>query len=277
MDSLSEILKRFDLHAQVFYSGNLCELSEFEESGSHRGHLHILYSGKLTLTGSQLEDVKIDQPSLLFFPQGRLHRLLPDPDVGADLVCATIEYGASSQLSAHPIASSLPHFLGYTLKDHSDMQQITELLFTEAFSQNKGKQIMINKLCDIFLLHILRKVIEAEEVTQGMLAGLADKQIAKAIIAIHQHPEYSWQVSSLAELALMSRSKFANKFKALIGQTPLNYLTVCRVALAKTELMSGKSVHWTANKVGYENGSALARVFKKNLGVSPKAWLKANT
>jgi AraC-like DNA-binding protein len=277
VDSLSEILKRFDLQAQVFYSGNLCELSEFEESGSHRGHLHILYSGKLTLIGSQMEDMIINQPSLLFFPQGRLHRLLPDPELGADLVCATIEYGASSQVSAHPIASSLPQFLAYTLKEHPDMHQITELLFAEAFSQNKGKQIMINKLCDIFLIHILREVIDAKEVTKGMLAGLADKQIAKVIIAIHQHPEYSWQVSTLAELALMSRSKFANKFKSLIGQTPLNYLTACRVDLAKTELMNGKSVHWTANKVGYENGSALARVFKKHLGVSPKVWVRSNT
>jgi len=50
----------------------------------------------------------------------------------------------------------------------------------------------------------------------GLLAGLAHPQVSKVLLAIHEMPERQW---GLAEMALMSRSKFAGFFKRTVGQS----------------------------------------------------------
>ena len=76
----------------------------------------------------------------------------------------------------------------------------------------------------------------------------------------------------MAAEALLSRSKFAEVFKETVGQTPADYLTNWRISLSQDLLRKGKPVNLVANLVGYENGSVLARVFRKKIGVSPKVW-----
>ncbi|MGK0370474.1 MAG: AraC-like DNA-binding protein [Glaciecola sp.] len=275
MDKLSKILQHFEMQANVFFSGNLCELSEFEETKGNKGHLHVLSKGSLRLIDKAGVSITIDQPSLLFFPQGRFHRLVPDSVKGADLVCATIEYNS---VMAHPIAKALPSMVSFELGKVSNTQlaQTAAWLFEEAFAENNGKAIMINKLCDIFVIQLLREVIGTASVQQGMLAGLAHPLLSKALSSIHEQADRPWTIESLAIEALMSRSKFAQLFHRVVGQTPLGYLTDWRMHLAQGLLTKNLSVELVANKVGYENGSTLARVFKKKLGNSPKQWLKNN-
>lgn len=76
----------------------------------------------------------------------------------------------------------------------------------------------------------------------------------------------------MAELAFMSRSKFADLFRDVVGETPGEYLTDWRMNVAQSALLKGDTVSVVAEKVGYENGSALARAFRKKLNVSPKVW-----
>ena len=91
--------------------------------------------------------------------------------------------------------------------------------------------------------------------------------------ALHKNPEAPWTVESMAETALMSRSKFAALFKETVGQSPNDYLTDLRLAIAQGLLKLDKPVNIVANQVGYEHGSALARIFRKKIGLSPKEWL----
>jgi transcriptional regulator GlxA family with amidase domain len=107
----------------------------------------------------------------------------------------------------------------------------------------------------------------------GLLAGLAHPQVAKVLLAIHETPERQWGLEAMAELALMSRSKFAELFKRIVGQSPGDYVIEWRIIVAQGLLKQNKPVALVANAVGYENGSALARIFRKKLGMSPKQWL----
>lgn len=108
----------------------------------------------------------------------------------------------------------------------------------------------------------------------GLLAGLAHPQVSKVLLAIHEKPEQQWGLADMAELALMSRSKFADIFKRTVGQSPGDYVIDWRIVVAKGLLRQNKSVALVANAVGYENGSALDRVFRKKLGISPKQWVE---
>ncbi len=102
-----------------------------------------------------------------------------------------------------------------------------------------------------------------------MLAGLSHPQLVKVMNAIHEQPQENWSLEKLADIAVMSRSKFAELFRSIVGQPPGDYISDWRVAVAQGLLKKNKPVGWVANEVGYENGSALARVFRKKTGLSP--------
>jgi len=68
----------------------------------------------------------------------------------------------------------------------------------------------------------------------------------------------------------MSRSAFSNRFGALIGCAPIEYLARWRMALAKEALARGsKSLDRIAEEIGYESASAFSAAFRKRLGCPP--------
>jgi len=270
MDQLSVILQRFSMNTEVFFTGNLCAISHFDKK-SNQGHLHLLRSGELTLIDEQGETLHFTEPTILFLPSPHSHRMIGNEHNPPQLVCANIIY---SETSGNPIADALPTLVHFNLNDCEKLKQTAQWLFEEAFQTRSGRQPMINSLTDIFIIYVLRHVIDNHFIQHGLLAGLAHPQLSKVILAIHEAPEHQWGLTEMAELALMSRSKFAALFKQVVGQSPGDYLIDWRIIVAKSLLKRDKSVALVANAVGYENGSALARVFRKKLGISPKAWLE---
>jgi AraC-like DNA-binding protein len=107
-----------------------------------------------------------------------------------------------------------------------------------------------------------------------MLAGLSHPALAPTLVKLQEAPEEAWTLDLMAESAAMSRSKFSELFRDTVGQTPNDFLTDLRISTAQQLLIQDKPVSLVANKVGYEHGSVLARVFRKKTGLSPKEWLQ---
>ena len=270
MDQLSIILQRFSMNTEVFFTGNLCGISNFNRE-PNQGHLHLLRSGELTIIDEKGASQLIDEPTVLFFPTPHAHRIIGNEENPPELVCANIIYDESS---ANPIANALPSLLCFKLSDCQQLKQTAQSLFDEAFQDRCGRLPMINLLTNMFLIHVLRHVLNNNIMHYGLLAGLAHPQLSKVLLAIHETPEQQWGLDAMAEYGLMSRSKFADLFKRIVGQSPGDYLIDWRIVVAKSLLHQSKPVTLVANAVGYENGSALARVFRKKLGMSPKEWLE---
>lgn len=270
MDQLSVILQRFSMNTEVFFTGNLCGISNFNKE-PNQGHLHLLHSGELTLIDEQGKSQLINEPTVIFFPTPHSHRLIGSADNPPELVCANILYNEST---SNPIANALPQRMSFKLSEDEKLKQTSQWLFEEAFHERCGRLPMINSLTNIFLIQILRHVLNNNIMQHGLLAGLAHPQVSTVLLAIHEAPEQQWGLEEMAELAIMSRSKFADIFKRTVGQSPGDYLIDWRIIVAKGLLKQNKPVAIVANAVGYENGSALARVFRKKLGVSPKQWVE---
>ena len=268
MDDLSKVLNRISINADVFFSGKLCGMQAFGGNGA--GHLHILESGNLTILTEDGHKVLLTEPSVIFIPSSTVHRIITKESEGAKLICAAIRFDAGNH---DQLISSLPKFISFKLSENEYVGKTAQWLFYEAFGEESGRQMMLDKLSDIFLLQVLRYALKQGLLSQGILAGLTHPQLADVINAINAEPEKQWSVEMLAELAAMSRSKFASIFKETIGQPPNDYITDLRVAMAQDLLKLDKPVSLIANEVGYEHGSALARVFRKKLGLSPKEWL----
>ena len=105
---------------------------------------------------------------------------------------------------------------------------------------------------------------------------MRDPKIGRALTLLHERPNDAWTAESLALAVAMSRSAFAERFTSLVGQPPMQYLTLWRMHIAAQRLREGRgSVAQTAFAVGYESEAAFSRAFKRATGQSPSAWRSA--
>ena len=269
MDRLAPFFEKFSLTARLFFSGLLCG-SSGDQVSEHAGHLHVLKKGRLKVKRPDARQLVIDTPSILFFPRPRLHRLHGPVEDGAELVCATIEFGAGM---LNPLIASLPEPLVLPLDALPELAPTLELLFTEAFAESPGRQAALDRLFEYLFVLLIRSAMNAQLIDSGILMGLSDSRLGRAIEAMHQHPETSWSLEELAQLAGMSRARFAVHFRAVVGMTPFDYLTDWRLGVAQTMLRKGNSLKLIAAAVGYANATALTRVFTQRIGQSPSTWL----
>ncbi|GAA2705246.1 AraC family transcriptional regulator [Streptomyces violaceolatus] len=139
--------------------------------------------------------------------------------------------------------------------------------------------LIAEHLAVIMLVHVLRLHLErAPHAVSGWLAGLADPVVATALTCLHRDPARSWTLADLADTAAVSRSTLAARFKATVGQGPLEYLTRWRIELAARQLREGNATLASiAHSVGYGSESALSVAFKRVLGMPPGDYRKHPT
>jgi AraC-like DNA-binding protein len=274
VDRLQGLLQRFSVSARLFHSGALCGINVFEENG--QGQLHLVRRGPLEVRHAGEVHV-VTEPSLLFYPRPLTHRFVSDPDTGADMACANLDFGgvASARVGGgNPISRALPAFTCLPLKELRGAEAVLELLFDEAFAQRCGRLAVVDRLFDVVLVLLLRHLLDSGHIQDGPLAGLGHPQLAKALVAMHDEPAKPWTLESLAAVAGMSRSRFAELFAQIVGQPPAAYLSSYRINLARDALQRGDKLERIAQNVGYGSAAALSRAFSADTGLSPRAWLQ---
>jgi AraC-like DNA-binding protein len=275
MDRLAPFFERFSLSARMFYSGEQCGISPNLDEPT--GYLHVLRKGTLTVVRPNARPLVVDTPSILFFPRPQQHRVQGPESEGADLVCATVQFGVGM---LNPLTASLPEPFVVSLDALPELAPALELLFSEASSEYAGRQTALDRLFEYVLVLLMRSALKERLLDSGILLGLADERLSKAIEAMHKYPEASWSLEALAKRAGMSRARFAIRFREVVGMTPFDYLTDWRLGVTQTMLRKGSSLKLIAATVGYANATALTRVFTQRLGMSPSDWLatsKANS
>lgn len=273
MDRLSPLLAQFSLVARVFYSGALCGWHDFDASEGV-GHVHILRSGRLSARCPGQPDMLVTQPALLFYPRPCTHQLVVDNDQAADVVCASIDFGASG---GNPLLLGLPDAVMIPLDSAPSLAPTLQLVFGEAFDARCGRQAALDRLTEYLMIQVLRHAMAERLVDAGALAGLADSRLSRAITAMHERPGESWSLEALARAAGMSRARFAVSFRQVVGTTPMDYLTDWRLGVARTLLRKGMALKRVAGEVGYSSPTAFARVFAQRIGEPPSRWIDRHT
>jgi AraC-like DNA-binding protein len=186
------------------------------------------------------------------------------------------------QMSVKPLRRLLPELIlikadqAQTLALHATLQ----LLASEMSEPAPGAEVMVNRLADILFIQCVRAHIASESETckSGWLRAIFDPKIGAALKAIHERVENPWTVEALAAAAGMSRSAFALRFKELLGETPLEYLTNWRMYKATGFLQDGdKKLFEVAKSVGYESDAAFSKAFKRVLGLAPSEYRRSVT
>lgn len=134
-----------------------------------------------------------------------------------------------------------------------------------------GRILVIQHISHLLLVQALRLHIAQEgERAVGWLFAFRDPRLAKAVQAIHGDPGANWTVQTLATTAGMSRSKFAERFRATTGSSPIKYVQRWRMLLAQDRLMRGEPVPVIATGLGYASDAAFRTAFKRVTGISPR-------
>lgn len=146
-----------------------------------------------------------------------------------------------------------------------------EQLAEELKARSPGATLMAEHLSQIMLLQVLRLWLATENTkAPGWLGALSDPRLARAIVALHADPARKWSLAELAGTAGMSRTSFAERFRNVVGRTPLDYLINWRIRLAADRLRrSDARVCAIALSVGYESEAAFSTTFRRIMGTSP--------
>jgi len=191
------------------------------------------------------------------------------------IVCGSFSF---DRASLRPITHLLPSFIlikadqARTLALHSTMQALA----SEMAQQAPGSGVVATRLAEVLFIQVLRAHIASEPGrNKGWLRAVFDPQLGAALSAIHDRVNTPWTVESLAEAAGMSRSAFAARFKELLGQTPLEYVTGWRMQKAMQLLeQRDKKLIDVARLVGYESDAAFSKAFKRVVGANTGEYLK---
>jgi AraC-like DNA-binding protein len=91
--------------------------------------------------------------------------------------------------------------------------------------------------------------------------------------ALHAEPGRKWTVAELASAATVSRSVLDQRFREILGRSPIKYLTEWRMHLADELLRTTDlGVSAISRRIGYESDEAFSRAFRRSHGLSPGAW-----
>jgi hypothetical protein len=150
-DRLNPLFIIFSLTARVFFTGAWCRVAAFDGKDSV-GHLHLLCSGRISVKNRCADSIYVDQPSVLFYPRPCPHALLPEEGTEIDLVCASLEFG---DWVGSPLSLVLPEMVILPLDSIKTMAPSLELLFSEAFTDQFGRQTALDRLAGCFVIQLL--------------------------------------------------------------------------------------------------------------------------
>lgn len=199
------------------------------------------------------------------------------PKGSTKLVCGHFDF---DEQFTHPLISELPKYILITGKQAIDFSWFDDAMKFISYESQKtdiGNVAIIKRLSEILFIHAIRVWNADQNINNGFMRAIADKNIGRSIKAFHQTPEYSWTLESLAIEAGVSRSVFANQFKELMGTTPLTYITFWRMQKACKHLIeTDLPTELIAEQAGYQSLASFSKVFKKNIGVGPGSYRREN-
>ena len=187
----------------------------------------------------------------------------PDEPFSSEML---IGHCAFTSLDTTLLLSLLPSVVHVTNEDR--LIRLMALIHEETLSEKIGRELILERLLDVLLLEAMR-VTTAHSPSPGLLRGLADERLCRALRIFHANIQQEWTVQQLARSAAMSRAVFFERFKREIGMTPSDYMTSWRMALAKQQLLQGAVVSEIAEQIGYGSASAFTAAFKRHVGIPP--------
>jgi AraC-like DNA-binding protein len=262
---------------------------------------HVIARGSCWGHAVNHAPILLNEGDLILFPQGDAHVLSSAPGMrgtpdlskfarpsrslplvyemgggGPDrarLVCGFLGF---DERPYNPLLTALPttiHLPATAPASAGWMATLVNVAVSESGAERPGGENVLARLAELMFVEAIRRYLETlPDAQASWLAGLRDPMVGHALAAMHGDARRPWTVEELARLVGQSRSVFAERFTAMVGQPPMQYLALWRMQLASRLLIDGGQVAAVADAVGYESEAAFSRAFKKLVGQAPASW-----
>ena len=292
---LDRLLSNLDIHVEPF---SLCEVSpgrRLRLPGPATVMLHFVLTGSGFVRSAAGRARPLKTCSLAVVPKGAQHFLEPEGETVRECVIDP----ESETLPSAPVISTEstepPEMIvacglvkvryGATLglfdklgdilvEDLSDIPQVRSAfkeILAEQSDAGPGSETMKAALMSQCIVYLLRRLCQSGTCSLPWLAALEDERLARALDRVLQNPADPHTVESLAEVASMSRSAFAETFTSAFGLPPMTLVRQLRMERAWKLLEQGDGLPMeaVARRVGFSSRSHFSRAFKRHFGVSP--------
>lgn len=258
---------------------------------------HIVEEGRCVLTADGQTEV-LEPGDLAITPHGSattfadaagratptLESLLGGPRLDQTLVLRNQEPGPQTVLVCggvafddavpHPVLDALPPVFvlrGAMVDGTPWLANTLRFLACESQSRRPGAATVMGHLGSVVFVQAIRAALAGGASAPGWLGALSDPYVGPALVAIQTAPEQRWTVQALGQEVGLGRSAFAARFRASVGESPMQHLTRWRVFRAGQLLRHDVPLAEVAGRVGYESEAAFGRAFKRWTGRSPGA------
>lgn len=299
MDALSRALRTLSMSGCLIARAELTAPWGMGLERFRAAVFHVVLSGSCLLDVGGRRHVALRSGDIAVLMQGQPHRLLSNRGVtvtrfadlmehcvpgrfptigiqgggeGATMLCGFFNF---DRRTAHPLLRALPELIHVNVGAGLGLLDgLVAMADSESGRPLPGSGALTDLLCGLLLVQVLRAQLAAHpQVAAPWFHGLRDDRIAAALELIHEEPSKSWTVAGLASSVAMSRSSFAPRFAACVGESPMRYVTRCRILRAAQLLDADhKSVSEAMQLVGYQSESSFSKAFRRYLGCSPRDY-----
>ena len=297
---MSRLVENLALSVQPFglcevEAGHHLDLGDYESTIIHFG---LVGHGVIERDGVSVE---LAQHGLVVVPPGLRHRMWTDDQTPGtiasprssmagltrwhalgesdhgDLVsaCGRIQarYGDGPKLFEH-----LREPLAFDFAGRDDVPFLFDQMLNESAETQVGTQQMLTTLMSRCLLLMFRELCDDDHCPLPWLSALEDVQLAAALDTMLANPGNPHSVESLAEVASMGRTMFAERFRAAFGTPPMTFLRDVRLRRAAALLQEGRhSVAQVSATVGFSSRAHFTTAFSERFGESPSAFRRSWT
>jgi len=314
VDVLSDLLKLVTLKGAVYYNAEFSapwtfrapESQAFEPYVGVAGHIvtyHLVLGGNAWAQVGEGPRVPLRAGDIVIFPSGDPHRIGNGPDVppigdrkdlarifsrglaperiggGGDVTKFVCGFMSCDPQMGRMLLAGLPPLLVVNIRDGESAGWLENAILysvAHAGSSDAGGEAVLAKLSEALFVETIRSYLTSLPAEQtGWLAGARDPEVGKALGLIHRHPERPWTIADLATEVGVSRAVLAERFRHILGEPPIAYLTRWRLNLgARLLTNSSRGVAQIAADVGYESEAAFNRAFKRVFGEPPARYRK---
>ena len=305
MDVVADVLSNLRLRGQVYFRTEFVGAWGVALPADRSAiRIHLVVQGECWVTvDGENEPVLLKEGDFALVPHGAgqilsdaletdavsLETLLVDGNPGNDgifrhgnreskqqvrLVCGFCSF--DDELN-HPLFLGLPPVLviGQNITGSAPwLADAVRVVTMEANLGGMGGRAVVSRLMEVIFIQAIRHQSDMRRSSNiPFLTAVTDKNLRPAIEAMHEHPEHAWTLTQLAALSSMSRGRFAQRFKMLLGQSPIHYLTDWRLHKAKRLLKETNiSIAEVGFRSGYQSVPSFTRRFGKQFGISPGAF-----
>jgi AraC-like DNA-binding protein len=201
---------------------------------------------------------------------------LGEGDVQTQILGASYSHDPTGSVPVFALLPPVLHLHAQQLD--ASLTDIVKILGRELAQPGPATHLLLNRLVDVLLVHVLRSWLTSEAATDTSWWGaLRDPLLLQAVSRIHDAPDHPWTAQLLAKEVATSKQTLIRRFSSLAGTTPGRYLTRWRMNLAAQRLRdTDDSLETIAVAVGYTSVYAFSRAFHRERGLPPARYRRAS-